>query len=199
MRVPRIQTRVREHNPLPCPPTRVPKWDLNLEDPTIHPFGFKREQMFRILRPLCRPENGGDPDFTPTLKDMEGLIGRCENLRTVVTRFLPSILPLYKLKYRMEKQREEYEKGKRSHKAWLMGYRVGPNSEVRYRAEELLKEIETGFTLRDWNDAHMTPELIREPPGDPTRTHSFPLIKTKENPPPHDSLPDDTILLQRRQ
>ena len=126
----------------------------------IHPAGFKREQLFRVLRPLRRPENGGDPEFTPTLKDMEGLIGRCENLRTVVTRFLPSILPFYTLKYKMERQREKYNEGKKSLKAWLGGWRVGPNNEVRYRAEEFLKEMEVGFTLRDWNDARMTQGLI---------------------------------------
>jgi len=90
-------------------------------NPMIHPAGFKREQLFGVLRPLRRPENGGDPEFTPTLKDMEGLIGRLENLRTVVTRFLPSILPFYKLKYKMEQQRTKYEEGKRTRP----GSRVG--------------------------------------------------------------------------
>jgi hypothetical protein len=151
---------VRSYSPPVYPLTRVLKWDLDMVNPMIHPAGYKREELFRVLGPLRRPENGGDPEFAPTLKDMEGMIGRCENIRTVVTRFLPSLLPFYKLKFMMELQREEYRKGKKSLTTWRGGWRIGPNNEVRYRAEEMLKEIEVGFTLRDWNDAQMTRGLI---------------------------------------
>jgi len=136
------------------------KWILDTENPLIFPAGYKKEEMLKMLMPLRRPSKGGDAKFSVTLEDMEGLIGRYENMRTVVTQFLPSILPLYKLKYRMEEQRDRYyerETGWKGQNAWLNGWKIGHDHEIRYRAEELLEEMEAGFTIRDWEDAPMIP------------------------------------------
>ena len=92
-----------------------------------------------------------------TMQNLEGLVGRWQHVRPVASRDLPSRHAMQAKLNRMRKQRDEWSPATgNSNKPWISGWRVGPDEEIRYRIEELCRELEVGFTIQEKEDAEFT-------------------------------------------
>ena len=92
-----------------------------------------------------------------TLKTLEGLNGRWQHARPIASRDLPSRHAIQAKVNRMRKQRDDWSPSRgNTNKAWITGWRVGPNEEFRYRIEELYDELKVGFSIQEKADAEIT-------------------------------------------